>query len=103
MRRSSAHDDSGLATMLGPSPCDECPQAVRCGSRLLACESFWLYARLLRWEEASREPSYRIYRAIFHPLERSPEQIARMRERDRATKAARAAREPNAETLEAAA
>lgn len=103
-RRSSAHDDQGLATLLGPAPCDECLQAPRCKARLLACERFWLYARLLRWEEAPREPTHRIWRGIFRPNQRTPEQIARMRERDRQTKAARGTRggrRPN-ESLEAA-
>lgn len=88
-RASSAHDDQSLATLAGPAPCDTCCQTSRCKERLLACESFWLYARLLRWEDAPRQPTHRTWKAIYRPLERTPEAIAQMRARDRQTKAAR--------------
>lgn len=92
-RQGSAHLDSAYATLAGPSPCDDCPQARRCRERLLACGSFAAYAKLLAWDGLPRQPSRWQFRAIFNPRQHSDEVVALMRERQRRTKAERGTRD----------
>lgn len=57
-----------LPYLLGPAPCDECRFRRRCGSDLLACEAYGLYARestSKQWDVVPRAPTRAGYLAVF--------------------------------------
>jgi hypothetical protein len=58
-----------LPFLLGPAPCDQCRYRRRCGSDLLACEAYSLYARestSKQWDVVPRAPTRARYLAVFH-------------------------------------
>ena len=64
--------DPYLAAIEGPSPCDACRNAARCGAQREACPAFSLFdqgASPARWRAAPRLPSREQFDMIF-PEER---------------------------------
>ena len=60
--------DPYVAAIEGPSPCDRCRNAPRCGSQQEACAAFSLYVQNgseARWRSAPRTPARELFQRIF--------------------------------------
>jgi len=60
--------DPYVAAIEGPSPCDACRNAARCGAQHEACPAFSLYVQNgseARWRSAPRTPARELFKRIF--------------------------------------
>jgi len=60
--------DPYVAAIEGPSPCDRCRNAARCGAQREACAAFSLYVQSgieARWRSAPRIPARELFDRIF--------------------------------------
>lgn len=51
--------------VLGPSPCDACPQRARCAELRMCCSSFARFVDGDPWQRAPRQPSRRRYMRLY--------------------------------------
>jgi hypothetical protein len=59
--------------LLGPAPCDGCRFRARCGTKLLACESYAFFVRdLACWDLAARVPTRARYLTVFDDKKEEP-------------------------------